>query len=250
LQDGRRAVRALSWAQLDRILDDLAALKVYDPAIVLGSSFKIEDENFDPAGHRHELFLAVAQLAYPGMLRCCEAPRPSCLLFKDLAAWAEQDWRCLSCDQPIDPYLADTELSIFKMHRRVVANLAQSIELKRLPASGAESTPETMRGLTIPRPVHAISTSHLGKEVIVDPTDTSEDLTAEELNATEPVIYRDEGQRIDDLRARVREAGVKRVGRLAIGVSLSTIQRFVNRGTKLHATKLSRIQAALQVLSG
>jgi hypothetical protein len=107
-----------------------------------------------------------------------------------------------------------------------------------------------MRGLTIPRPVHAISTSHLGKEVIVDPTDTSEDLTAEELNATEPVIYRDEGQRIDDLRARVREAGVKRVGRLAIGVSLSTIQRFVNRGTKLHATKLSRIQAALQVLSG
>ena len=37
---------------------------------------------------------------------------------------------------------------------------------------------------------------------------------------------------------------------LAIGVSLSTIQRFVNRGTKLHATKLSRIQAALQVLSG
>jgi hypothetical protein len=50
-------------------------------------------------------FLAVAQLAYPGMLHCCEAPRPSCLLFKDLAAWAEQDWRCLSCDKPIDPWL-------------------------------------------------------------------------------------------------------------------------------------------------
>jgi hypothetical protein len=346
LQDGRRAVRALSWAQLDRILDDLAALKVYDPAIVLGSSFKIEDENFDPAGHRRELwfygtreksyalygvddggelglakqsahtigqyrspyprdrerrwiaeawirtirealgqsveppwwfelpatsqltlttwnltkhyrrtsdpfdFLAVAQVAYPGMLRCCEAPRPSCLLFKNLAAWAEQSWQCLSCGTAIEPYLADTELPIFKMYRRVVANLAQSIELKRLPASGAEPTPETMRGLTIPRPVHATLISHLGKEVIVDPTDTSEDLTAEELNATEPVIYLDEDTRIDDLRAGVRAAGVKRVARAAVGVSLSTIQRFVNHGTKLHPSKVARIEAALAALVG
>jgi hypothetical protein len=64
-------------------------------------------------------FLTVAQLAYPGMLRCCEAPRPSCLLFKNLAAWAGQDWRCLSCGAVIEPYLADTELPIFKMYRRV-----------------------------------------------------------------------------------------------------------------------------------
>ena len=93
----------------------------------------------------------------------------------------------------------------------MVANLAQSIELKRLPASGAGPTPETMRGLTIPRPAHATLISHLGKEVIVDPTDASEDLTAEELNATEPVIYLEERERIDNLRARVRAAGVKRV---------------------------------------
>jgi hypothetical protein len=334
---------ALSWAQLDRILDDLAALKVYDPAIVPGSSFKIEGENFDPAGHRRELwfygtreksyalytvngdelvlakqsahtigqyrspyprdrerrwiaeawihtirqalgqtveplpwfelpatsqltlttwnltkhyrkttnpfdFLAVAPLAYPGMLRCCEAPRPSCLLFKDLATWAEQDWRCLTCGTAIESYLADTELPIFKMYRRVVANLAQSIELKRLPANGAEPTPETMRGLTIPRPVHATLITHLGKEVIVDPSDTSEDLTAEELNATEPVIYLDERERIDNLRARVR-AGVKRVARAAIGVSLSTIHRFVNHGVKIQSSKLAQIEATLAWLA-
>jgi hypothetical protein len=181
-------------------------------------------------------------------LRCCEAPRPSCLLFKNLAAWADQSWQCLSCGTAIEPYLADTELPIFKMYRRVVANLAQSIELRRLAVSGAEPTPATMRGLTIPRPVHAISISHLGKEVIVDPTDTSEDLAAEELNAIEPVIYRDEGQRIDDLRARVREAGVNRVARVAFAVSLRTIQRFVNRGTKVHVSKLAQIEAALQAL--
>jgi DNA-binding LacI/PurR family transcriptional regulator len=36
------------------------------------------------------------------------------------------------------------------------------------------------------------------------------------------------------------------VARAAIGVSLSTIQRFVNEGTKLHASKLAKIEAALQ----
>jgi hypothetical protein len=61
-----------------------------------------------------------------------------------------------------------------------------------------------VRGLTIPRPVHVTLISHLGKEVIVDPSDTTEDLTAEELNATEPVIYLDEDARINGLRARVR----------------------------------------------
>jgi hypothetical protein len=105
-----------------------------------------------------------------------------------------------------------------------------------------------MRGLTIPRPVHAISVLHLGKEAIVDPGDTSEDLPAEELNATEPVIYRDEHARIDDLRARVQAAGVKRVARAAIGASLSSIQRFVNRRTKLHASNLAKIEAALRRL--
>jgi hypothetical protein len=105
-----------------------------------------------------------------------------------------------------------------------------------------------MRGLTIPRPVHATSILHLGKEVIVDPTDTSEDVTAEELNATEPVIYRDECERIEALRARIRAAGVKRVARAAIGVTLSTIHRFVSRGTKIHASKLARIETALQAL--
>jgi hypothetical protein len=74
------------------------------------------------------------------------------------------------------------------------------------------------------------------------------DLTAEELNATEPVIYRNEQARIDDLRGRVRAAGIKSVARAVIGVSLSTIQRFVNQGTKLHASKLAKIDAALQAL--
>jgi sulfur transfer complex TusBCD TusB component (DsrH family) len=43
MPDGHRAVRALSWAQVNAILEDLAALKVFS---VDGSSCKIEKENF------------------------------------------------------------------------------------------------------------------------------------------------------------------------------------------------------------
>ncbi|MGC2634109.1 MAG: hypothetical protein WA215_07850 [Candidatus Cybelea sp.] len=43
---------------------------------------------------------------------------------------------------------------------------------------------ETMRGLTIPHPVRAVFISHLREEVIVDPSDANEDLSAKELNAT------------------------------------------------------------------
>jgi hypothetical protein len=71
---------------------------------------------------------------------------------------------------------------MFKSLRRVVANLAHAIEVKRLRADGADPAPRTMRGLTIPRLVHVKSIEHIGKEVIVDPTEVSKDLTAEQLN--------------------------------------------------------------------
>lgn len=82
-------------------------------------------------------FLAVAQLAYPGLLRCCQIPRPSCALSRS----PEVGGPALALPQlraPIDPYLADTEQSIFKPHYRVVASLAHAVELKRSLADGAE----------------------------------------------------------------------------------------------------------------
>ena len=117
--------------------------------------------------------------------------------------------------------------------------------LKRLPASGAEPTPETMRGLTIPRPVHVTSIEHIGKEVIVDPTDTAEELTAERLSATEVLVYHDESKKHDALRAQIREVGTKRVASEA-GVGLRTIQMFVNAGTTPHELTIAKIEAALR----
>ena len=334
---GRRALHALSRNEVDRILDDLAALKVYD---LDGSAFKIEDVNRNDDGERREViffgsreksyclfvtgdngvpmpvktsahtigqyrspypndrerrwideawrhaicealgipmaippwlelpatsqltlttgnlmehyrktcdpfdFLAVAQLAFPGLLRCCNAPRPSCPLYLDRARWAEQKWRCLSCGTSIDPYLADTEQPIYKNYRRVVASLAHAIELKRLCANGTEPTPGMMRGLTIPRPVHVTSIEHMGKEVIVDPTDTPEELTSEQLNATDPLIYRDARTLYDGLRARIRAAGISIVAREA-KVSRSILKAFVNQATTPHRSTIAKIEAAL-----
>ena len=340
LSDGRRAVRALSWPQVNAILADLAALKAFN---LDGSSFKVEKENFDGRGQRREVwfygtreksyclfvigddrmpmpvkvsahtigqyrspypvdrerrwigeawqhaiyealgmpvdtpgwftlpatsqltlttrnlmdhyrntcnpfdFLAVAQVLYSGVLRCCESPRPSCPLYRDRVKWDEQRWRCLSCGVSIHPYLADTEQPIFKAYYRVVAGLANAVELKRLLADGTEPAPG-MRGLTIPRPVRVTSIEHMGKEIIVDPTDTPEELTAEQLSATDPVIYRDSRKKYDALRTRVRAAGISRVAREA-KVSRSVAKAFVNQQTVPHPPTIAKIEAALAKLS-
>jgi hypothetical protein len=52
---GRESVRALSWEQLDQIIDRFAALNPYDPALVPGSILELEDENLGFDKERREL---------------------------------------------------------------------------------------------------------------------------------------------------------------------------------------------------
>lgn len=52
LEDGRAAVKALSWVEVQEIIDGLALLNPYDSAVVSGSVVKIEDVNFDPGVQR------------------------------------------------------------------------------------------------------------------------------------------------------------------------------------------------------
>ena len=190
-------------------------------------------------------FLAVAQTAYPGMLACCDAPRPSCPLFPDIQQWTKQPWRCLGCGMPINPFMTDTEQSIFKTYGRVVGQLAQAIEIKRLPANGVEPTRENMRGFTIPRPVHVAKIEHMGKEVVVDPTDTGEGLTAELLGATDVTIFHNPDEYRVRLRARIKAAGISHVARVS-GVSLSQIKAIVNQGASPHQSTIRKIEATLQ----
>jgi DNA-binding phage protein len=118
------------------------------------------------------------------------------------------------------------------------------VELKRLSADGAEPTPGEMRGLTIPRPVHVTSIEHMGKEVIVDPIDTLEELTAEQLNATYSLIYREAHTLHDGLRGRIRAAGISVVAREA-HVSRSVVKAFVNQGTIPQTATIAKLERAL-----
>jgi hypothetical protein len=57
LTDGREAVRALPWEDVERIRQQFAALNPYDQDAVHGSILKLEDVNFDPInGNRRQLY--------------------------------------------------------------------------------------------------------------------------------------------------------------------------------------------------
>jgi hypothetical protein len=177
-----------------------------------------------------------------GYAACCSDPRPSCFLFDDPAGWHEQDWRCLRCGEPF-PSLR------FRSYGSVLRGTLDSFEVKRLCANGHEPGEQTMRGLTIPRPVRVESITPMGKEVIVDPTDTDEGLTAEMLSETRTVDYLDPDEPLDALRARVRDAGVKTVAR-EMGKEPRELRRFVNQMTKPEAATVAKIEAALERLHG
>jgi hypothetical protein len=57
LLDGREAVKALSWAEVDTMVSRLDALNPYDRTAVPDTILKVEDINFDPqTGERRELW--------------------------------------------------------------------------------------------------------------------------------------------------------------------------------------------------
>jgi uncharacterized protein with GYD domain len=99
--------------------------------------------------------------------------------------------------------------------------------------------------LLIPRPVRVAFKTAIGKEVIVDPTDIDEGLTAEMLSATEVLTYENATKRLDALRTKIRAIGVKLVAR-ASGVSRSEIQAIVNEQRAPHKATVTKLGAALE----
>src|SRR5262245_50483423 len=56
IKGGEAGIRALSLAQVDRIVDRFCALNPYDPEVARGSILKVETDNFDPeTGKRRQL---------------------------------------------------------------------------------------------------------------------------------------------------------------------------------------------------
>ena len=70
-KDGKPAIKALSWAQVDAIAKRFEALNPYDRTAIPGSILKIEDDNFDPkTGQQRQLWcLAISAKRYTLFLR-------------------------------------------------------------------------------------------------------------------------------------------------------------------------------------
>ena len=68
---GKDAVRALSWAQVQTIVDRFAKLNPYDRSVIPGSILKVEDDNFDPktTKQRQLWCLAISAKRYALFLR-------------------------------------------------------------------------------------------------------------------------------------------------------------------------------------
>ncbi len=175
---------------------------------------------------------------------CCKDPRPACTLFPSAVDWKAPAWRCLRCGTPWD----FDAFPRFRTYGEIVRATLQSFERKRLRADGSEPTQATMRGLTIPRPVRVESKGTIGKEVIVDPTDTDEGLTAEQLSATSVVQYRNPAERLDALRAAIKAVGISFIARNS-GISRRQIRAIVNQGATPHVSTVEKIEAALRKIA-
>lgn len=100
-----------------------------------------------------------------------------------------------------------------------------------------------MRGFTTARPVRVESITHVGKEIIVDPTDTAEGLTAEELFGTAQTEYHDERASLDGLRERVKAFGIRKTAQKA-RMSVRPVRNFVHGKTHPHPSTLRRMREA------
>jgi len=60
LEDGREAIKALSWKQVGELSDRFGLLNPYDRNAISGSILKIEDDNFDPITRKQRQLYCVA----------------------------------------------------------------------------------------------------------------------------------------------------------------------------------------------
>jgi DNA-binding phage protein len=232
-----QSVEPFAWEQYPAISQlTLTTWNVFEP---YRENDRLRPFDFLAVGvvNRSAIDLAIEEVA--GLKRCCGDPRPGCALFPDPAKWREQHWRCLRCEAVWDFALRPR----LKTYGSLIRSTLRGVERKRLCADGSEPTRRT-RGLLIPRPVRVESKAAIGKEVIVDPTDTDEGLTAEMLSATEVLMYENATEKLEELRTKIRATGIRSVARDS-GVSRSQLQALLNDGTIPHKYTIERLKEAL-----
>jgi hypothetical protein len=154
MPDGRDAVMALSWKQVDAIVERFAALNPYDRNAVPGSILKIEDDNFDPITHKQRQLYCLAISAKRYALFLKQKDGTPVLLQKGINnhddRWSEHGLGHLL--NPTDPESDDRNWIgqvWLNMVRRALDLPTEALSLEDAPAVGrvTVSSPAVMRPL-------------------------------------------------------------------------------------------------------
>lgn len=140
LPDGRAAVRALTWADVDDIAERFRVLSPYDRTAITESALKIEEDNYDSTGQQRQLWcLAISAKRYALFLR--DEQGAPVLLRKKVNnkkdRWSEHGLGHLL--NPIDPDRDDREWIAqvwLNLIRRTVSLPTSAIGFEALPAVG------------------------------------------------------------------------------------------------------------------
>ena len=154
MPDGREAIKALSWKQVDDFAKRFAQLNPYERNAVLGSILKIEDDNFDPVTKRQRELYCLAISAKRYVLSLRDDAGVPVLLRKGINnkddRWSEHGLGHLL--NPTDPEDEDREWiaqSWFGMIRKSLGLQSENPSYEQQPAVGriTISSPVVLRPL-------------------------------------------------------------------------------------------------------
>jgi hypothetical protein len=154
LSDGREAIKALSWDQVDKLSNRFASLNPYNPDIVPGSILKIEDDNRDPkTSKRRQIYcLAISAKRYALFTK---DRRGTPTLLRQLRNNKEDRWSEHGLGHllnPTDPESEDRDwisMAWRNIARRSLGLPADELGFEQLPAVGrtSVSSPAVMEPL-------------------------------------------------------------------------------------------------------
>ena len=154
-KDGRSAVKALSWKQVQEISDRFAALNPYDREAVSGSVLKIEEDNFDPKTRiQRQLYCFAISAKRYTLFMLNENGEP--VMLKEDANNKTDRWSLHGLGHLLNPTDTNSEdrdwigQVWFNMLRRFYQLATQKLSFDELPAVGrvSVSSPAAMRSFS------------------------------------------------------------------------------------------------------
>lgn len=152
MKDGREAIKALSWKQVETIASRFSALNPYDRTAIPGSVLKIEDDNFEPSTRKQRQLYCVAISAKRYAL-FLKDKNGALVLLRDKVNNGEDRWSEHGLGHllnPSDPESDDREWIAqvwVNIVRKALGFTRRKLKFEHLPAIGRVtiSSPAVMR---------------------------------------------------------------------------------------------------------